>query len=55
MNLNLMIIEDTTYKLFIAINHNCNSKVKESNMSNLLALVVSQLFNVDVIKEQHNM
>ena len=55
MNLSLMIIDDTTYKLFIALNHYCNSKVKESNMLNLLVLDLSQLFNIDVIKEQHNM
>ena len=55
MNLSLIIIDDTTYKLFIALNHNCNTKVKESNMSNLIALVLSQLFNIDVVKEQHNM
>ena len=46
-----MIIDDTTYKLFITLNHYCNSKVKDSNMLNLLALVLSQLFNIDVIKE----
>ena len=50
-----MIIDDTAYKLFIALNYYCISKVKESNMLTLLALVLSQLFNIDVIKEQHNM
>ena len=50
-----MIIDNTAYKLFVVLNHYCNSKVKESNMSNLLALDLSQLFNIDVVKEQHNM
>ena len=49
-----MIIDDTTYKLFIALNYYYNSNIKESNMSNLLVLDLSQLFNIDVIKEQHN-
>ena len=50
-----MIIGNTTYKLFVVLNHYCNSKVKESNMLNSLALDLSQLFNIDVMNEQHNM